>query len=127
LVILPFPFDEIPGLGWVSWLVNEALDKPFAWTTHLAAWLVHYTGPLTAEENGSGDRAVDWLHQLGLLMLAAAITAVWCAVQRRPLRHDRLDRLLRGYARYWLAWILFSYGLSKLFLLQMPEPWEGRL
>jgi hypothetical protein len=98
LLIEPFPLALVPGLRWGATLLQALLDYPITWTTQLAAWLVHYGGPLDVPPNGSGDRSVDWIHKLGSILLALLVTAVWSALDRRPRRYDRLYTALRVLA-----------------------------
>jgi hypothetical protein len=127
LLIEPFPFYLMPGLRWIAWLLDKVLGKPFNWTSRLAARLMQYSGPLEMPFNGSTDRTVDWVAAFACLILAAIITAIWCTLDRRPRRHDRLYIFLRIYVRYWLASSMFFYGSYKLFLVQMPVPTLARL
>jgi hypothetical protein len=118
--------SQFLGLHWAAWLLDAVLAKPTEWFTHLAAWLVH-AGPFDAEENGSGDRLVDWLGLLGKVIFAAVLAGGWSAADRRSERHDRLYGFLRVYVRLWLASHLISYGLIKVVLEQMLVPSVGRL
>lgn len=84
-------------------------------------------GTLALTSTGSGDRAIDWAGALCAFGFAAAVTAAWTALQPRP----RSDRWLRQWSQFgagaMLGSIMVSYGMMKVFPVQMPAPTLMRL
>lgn len=82
---------------------------------------------LALTSTGSGDRAIDWAGALCALGFAALVTAVWTGLQPRP----RSDRWLRQWSQFgaaaMLGSIMVSYGMMKVFPVQMPAPSLMRL
>jgi hypothetical protein len=83
-------------------------------------------GPIPTAGNGSGDRLIDWVTNLCILVLAVVATVVWSALDRRreySLLHDRLRVVLR----YGLGVTMCTYGAAKVFQSQFPAPSLERL
>jgi len=71
---------------------------------------------------GSGDTLDDWMLVLAYLILACIGTLVWSVIDRKRKDYNTLYNYLTIGLRYYLAMIMFSYGISKLFVNQMPYP-----
>jgi uncharacterized membrane protein YphA (DoxX/SURF4 family) len=120
----PFPVDEIPKLGVLDDKVLSIWIPIAQWT---GAHVLHF-GPVTHHENdGSGDTIFDYVQNLCALLIAIVATALWSVLDRRRLAYDGLYRWFRVYVRLALAAAAFSYGLEKMFTLQMPHPSIHRL
>jgi hypothetical protein len=50
------------------------------------------------------------------------VAVIWSVVDRQRRNYQKALGWVRVYTRYYLAFILFSYGFSKVFHLQMPTP-----
>jgi uncharacterized membrane protein YphA (DoxX/SURF4 family) len=79
---------------------------------------------------GSGDTLFAYLQVLLYALVAVVVGSAWTLVARGDLdridrRLDRLARGLRVMLRYWVAGVLFFYGIAKLFELQfhIPPSW----
>ena len=70
---------------------------------------------------GLGDTSWFVIACLSYLILAIVTTAVWTILDKRKT-YLILFTYLQTYARYYLAFILLTYGLDKLFGNQFPEP-----
>lgn len=82
---------------------------------------------LALTTTGSGDRAIDWAGALCALGFAALVTAVWTALQPRP-RSDHRFRLWAQFgAAAMLGSVMVTYGMMKVFPVQMPAPTLMRL
>ena len=106
--------DLIPGISQYiyqakDWLVNAANDRIF----HSYKELV----PL----NGSGDTSYAWTELKLELIIALAVTVIWTLLGRRS-NYNRLSYWLRIFIRYNLIAALLSYGIIKLFFMQMIFP-----
>lgn len=69
-----------------------------------------------------GDTAAAWMRVVVIVSLAALGALVWSLLDRSRKGHPRLGRWLHLGARWYLAVVLLSYGLSKLFDGQFPAP-----
>ncbi|MGB8193967.1 MAG: hypothetical protein WCF67_18685 [Chitinophagaceae bacterium] len=94
----------------VDWLVN----KTNQWFFHVKDVLV----PL----GGSGDTSYGWAQLWLLLSISFVGMIVWSVIQRNKKEYTKLNYWLCLFTRYYVALVLFSYGIIKLFALQMPFP-----
>ena len=83
---------------------------------------MHDTPRWEHQPTGSGDTQDDWMLEVTYLGIALLVTAVWTLWDRRRPHYRQLNTLLKIGLRYYLAMIMFSYGVLKLFVLQMPYP-----
>src|SRR5262249_17227886 len=95
----------------------------------VAAHMFHLTGSIAVYPpvNGSGDTALDYIHQLCLFMLAVAATIVGSILDRRRPNYRRFHAWLRIWVRYALLLTLLGYGFAKVFPLQFAPPALARL
>lgn len=77
--------------------------------------------------NGSGDTSYAWAQLWTYLSLAAIGCVVWSVLDRRRLSYPRLGFWLRMIVRYYIAVAALSYGIIKLFALQMSFPQLSQL
>jgi hypothetical protein len=83
--------------------------------------------PLVITGSGSGDKAANWIAAFCLLVIATLGTVAWSAIDRKRTDYQRLDRLFRLFMRFAVATTMLSYGIVKVFPLQMPYPPLTRL
>jgi hypothetical protein len=126
LYCLPFPLDYL-NLAPTDWLAELYIRAQHALTPWVGSHVLHLARPIVYQPTGSGDTMADYVWALCLLALAGLATLAWTLLDRRRREHRGLHRWLRIYVRYWLAWILLSYGMSKVIQLQMPTPMADRL
>lgn len=111
-------FRAIPGMPWLlrlyGRLVNWAVEASNARFFHVRDTLV----PV----NGSGDTSWAWTQMWLYLSLAAIGCVVWTVIDRKRTNYARLAFWLRMIVRYYVAAAALSYGIIKLFLLQMTFP-----
>jgi uncharacterized membrane protein YphA (DoxX/SURF4 family) len=79
------------------------------------------------EQNGSGDRTWDYVQLLAIAILAAIATAIWSVADRRRAGHPRLAAGARVVLRYYVGYMMLSYGVSKVFKLQFHDLRPGDL
>ncbi len=124
LFALPFPADW----SWLPMSFWEAYGKawlPLVQATH--RFVLRRTGEITVLPAGSGDTTFNYVQLVTFVLLAAASTALWSVIDRRPTRPARLVGWARIYARYYLAVTMCTYGFMKVFYLQFSPPNEARL
>ncbi len=114
----------VPGVGAVTQYYG-ALDS--AAVTAANARAFHVRDRLVYDGHGSGDTSYSWAQLWLYLSLAALAALVWSLADRRRRAYPRLLYLLRTVVRYWLAAAALSYGVIKLFALQMPFPTLSQL
>ncbi len=71
---------------------------------------------------GSGDTLDDWMLNVAYLAITLLATLIWTLLDRKRPHYRQLSNILNIGLRYYLAMIMFSYGISKLFVNQMPYP-----
>jgi hypothetical protein len=77
--------------------------------------------------NGSGDTSWAWTQLWLYLSVALVACVIWSALDRRRTGYPRLGYWLRTIVRYYIATFALSYGIIKIFLLQMPFPGLSQL
>jgi hypothetical protein len=80
------------------------------------------TQPLVITGSGSGDKAADWVAAFCLLVIATLGTIAWSAIDRKRTDHQFLDRLFRLFLRFAVGTTMLSYGMVKVFPMQMSYP-----
>ena len=116
-------FSDIPGVSFVGRMYGQAVD----WAvTSSNARLFHVRETLVPV-NGSGDTSWAWTQLWLYLSVAAIACVVWSVLDRKRAGYDRLVYWLRTIVRYYLATFALSYGIIKLFALQMPFPTLSQL
>src|SRR5688500_9924240 len=116
-------FDAIPGTG----PILAAYERVVNWAVTVSnARLFHVRETLVAP-NGSGDTSWSWTQLWLYLSLAAIACVVWSAVDRRRAHYERLAWWLRTIVCYYLALFALTYGIIKLFALQMAFPTLSQL
>ena len=89
------------------------------WT---AAHVFGVTTPLVYQGSGSGDKTFDWVLTFCLLVIAALVTAVWSALDRKRSNYSVMQKWFRLFLRFALASQMFVYGIDKVIPLQMRFP-----
>jgi uncharacterized membrane protein YphA (DoxX/SURF4 family) len=98
-------------------------------------WIVPWTGKhilhvgyaITVKPNGSGDTTYNYVMQFCWVVLALLVAIVWAILDRKRPGYERLYAWVRVVARYYFAYILFTYGFVKVIKLQFPSPSMYRL
>ena len=114
--------------------IGEHLNQWFSWPfSHGAQWLgqhlFHLTGVgATLHSTGSGDTILNWIAAGIMLSVAILATILWTALAelrspaRRSLAYPKLFFWFRLTIRLTLGFAMLTYGLAKLFPLQMALP-----
>jgi len=116
LEIAPWNFLSfmVPGVSKYTYYPSFLLQN------YVFRW--HETPRWSHAPTGSGDTLDDWVLKLAYLILAVLATVVWSLFDRRRTNYIQLSAWLKISLRYYLAFIMFTYGIIKLFALQMPYP-----
>jgi hypothetical protein len=109
--------------------IQDVLSRVFALPAqYTAGHLFHVLPPGDRiHPTGSGDTAIIWIAVLLLVLVSLLITAIWSALDRRRSNYQTLSAWLRFLIRLTLAVGMVTYGLAKVFPLQMQPPTIGSL
>lgn len=116
-------FGDVPGVPFVLRLYDSAND----WAVRTANARLFHVRETLVPVNGSGDTSYAWAQFTLYLTLAAIAALVWTILDRRRPQYERLAWWLRLVVRYYIAAAALSYGIIKLFVLQMPFPTLSQL
>jgi hypothetical protein len=103
-----------PRMG-IDWAVRAANDHVF-----------HFYEKLTPL-NGSGDTSWAWTQMWLYMSVALIACVVWSALDWRRTDYRRLNYWLRLALRFYVASAALSYGIIKIFGLQMLFPTTSQL
>ena len=112
----------LPWVGSVGGWLDEAVQPFYIWVGRAV-----FGVEIVITPTGSGDTTYGWVQFATNLALAIAGTAVWSVVDRRRPSYPWLRDGLWIAMRFVLAGAMFSYGFSKVYGLQFPEPDFWRL
>ena len=113
--LIPFHVGEHLS-DWTNW--------PFS---HAAEWLAQHSFHVQGvgaklHETGSGDTAIAWI-ELGVFAVTAIVASlIWTGLDRKRTHYRKLFGWMRFILRISLGYAMLSYGLVKVFPLQMPPP-----
>jgi len=111
-------FARLPGLFFVPRYWYRVTD----WAVQTSNRHLFHVRDTLVPTNGSGDTSWAWTELWLYLSVALIACIVWSAIDRRKIAYPRLGYWLRTITRYYIATFALSYGIIKLFLLQMPFP-----
>ncbi|OOG78070.1 hypothetical protein [Algoriphagus sp. A40] len=108
----------IPFLTWLPALITIPLDAlVYFLNDHLLQ-----IRPTLVPMGGSGDTSFGWAQLCTYLILAAVGALIWTIFDRKKTAYPVLHYWLCLIVRYSLAGIAFSYGILKVFAMQMYFP-----
>ena len=112
-------FVSIPNVDFPDPSSFPPLRLTIEW---LATHLFHASQPVVVVGSGSGDKTYDYIQCLLLLSLSAMSTVLWTVLDRRRTSYVVLHKWFRLILRFALAGQWTTYGLVKLFPMQMSFP-----
>jgi hypothetical protein len=68
-----------------------------------------------------------WEQMYTYLLFALSGALVWSIIDRKRRSYSKANYWLRTFVRYFIILNCFSYGINKLFALQMPFPNQSQL
>lgn len=120
-ILVAAPWDwlnGVPGFEWLQGLSGTVND----FVVGLANRGIFHVREELVPLNGSGDTSFGWA-QLWTWMLVATLGGfIWSIMDRRRGNYVVLNYWLCVMLRYYLAFVALSYGIAKLFVMQMPFP-----
>lgn len=111
-------FGFLPGLSYLIDIYNGAINSMVEACNRNIFHVREHLVPL----NGSGDTSFAWAQVGSYLLVAAVSCLIWSLFDRKRDHYLWLDYFLKTSIRYYIIFIALSYGISKIFLLQMPFP-----
>ena len=120
LTITPwFWLTDIPGVSYVTGLYAQAMQ----WIVfRFNDWFLHVKDKLNVEGYGSGDTSYAWAEFYTIIILSLLIAILWNVFDKKEKESKSLSYWLHNLIRYNLIMVAFSYGIIKLFGLQMSFP-----
>ena len=115
--------DAIPGVTYVTKYYFQLMD----WAVETANANIFHVRKVLVPVGGSGDTSYGWAQVWLLLSVALIGCIVWSVLDRKRNDYRKLNYWLCLFTRYYIASIAFSYGILKLFALQMPFPSQSML
>lgn len=110
--------DAIPGVG----LVTQFWGKLMDWIVTEANTLFFHVKPVLVPENGSGDTSMGWARLWTYLYMGLIGAIIWSVLDRKRPNYTHLNYWLVLFARYYVILVGLSYGIIKLFGMQMVFP-----
>ena len=120
------PWDYLRAIPGVSFLL-QPYDAAMDWAVRASNAHVFHVRETLVPMNGSGDTSYAWAQLWLLLSLAATGCVIWTLVDRKRPHYERPTYWLRLMVRYYIAAAALSYGIIKLFVLQMSFPTTSQL
>ncbi|MFE6861545.1 DoxX family protein [Nocardia sp. NPDC057668] len=114
---------ELPGMALWWKPIGLGLPEPGVEWVGRAVFGVE----VVRRDSGSGDTAYDWVLLFCILVTAAGATVVWSVLDRKRVDYRAAAGWSMVFLRVCLAATMLSYGIVKVFQLQMPSPSLARL
>jgi hypothetical protein len=116
--MFPWPWGSVLSPGQIP-----ALRTITSW---VATDVFKFPKPLTLL-SGSGDKPYDYALVALLLVVSVAATALWSILDRKRPDYVRFHTWFRVFLRFGLGGTMVTYGMIKVFPMQMPYPNLTRL
>jgi hypothetical protein len=124
LQIAPWTWlSRIPGARLLPNYVSQLTD----WAVRASNSRFFHVRETLIAVNGSGDTSWAWARLWLFFGLAVTGCVIWSVLDRRSRSYPRLGYWLRTFVRYYIATFALSYGIIKLFRLQMVFPSVSQL
>ena len=104
-----------PLLELISRYIDQGLHLFIPW---MARNFIHPGYEITVFTNGSGDTTYDYLILLAIALAAIPGTIIWSLIDRQRINYYNLYYWLTVAARYYVGFMLLTYGSIKIVKLQ---------
>ncbi len=108
----------IPGMDYLTGYYRSGIY----WLVNYGNQLIFHFPDTSVVNNGSGDTSFNWEEVFTYLIVAFAGMVIWSIVDRKRAHYEKASYWLNTFLRYFLIMMCMSYGINKLFALQMPFP-----
>ncbi len=109
---------QIPGVGSLMGFYYSFVD----WVVTKSNTLFFHVSTVLVQPNGSGDTSWAWAQLEGMLCISVIGCLLWSVLDRKRSNYTHLNYWLCLASRYYLAFFALSYGILKIYALQMPFP-----
>jgi hypothetical protein len=119
LIAAPWTWlSVVPGIAWLVDRYYGLID----WVVGVANTHLLHVRPVLVPLNGSGDTSFGWAALWTYCCIAAVGCIIWSLLDRKRREYRQLNYWLCLVLRYYLSLTALGYGISKLYLTQMPFP-----
>lgn len=112
-------------------VLQEIMEKSGTFFDPLIRWtaknMLHISYPITIMPNGSGDTTYNYVQEFLFLIISLIACVIWSLADRKRSTYNKMLYWVQVLVRYYLAYMLLSYGYSKIFKSQFPAPNLQRL
>ncbi len=113
----------VPGIDYISGYYQKLVYWGIEKSNH---FFFHFEVKKIVN-NGSGDTSFNWEEVFTYLMVALTGTILWSILDSKRTNYSFANTWLRIFLRYFLIINCFSYGIIKLYGLQMIFPNQSQL
>ena len=110
--------SSIPGLPNI-W---QWYDDSWSWTVGFFNKHYFQVAKDLVPFNGSGDTSFGWAQLWFMLCFCVLGTAIWSVIDNKRKNYEVIDYWLRISVRYYISFFCFTYGIIKIFAMQMWFP-----
>jgi len=110
--------DFVPPVRYITKYYSQCIT----WLVTLTNAKLFHVRSVLVPENDSGDTSQDWACLWTYLLIAVLGCIVWSALDRKRRNYLVLNYWLCLVARYFVATVALTYGIIKVFCLQMVFP-----
>lgn len=115
------PWNWVARVPWVG-RITDPYDRLLDWSVRVANARIFHVRETLVLPAGSGDTSWAWAQLWLFLSIATLGAVVWSVLDRRRPNYARAGYWLRTMVRYYIATFALSYGIIKIFALQMTFP-----
>jgi hypothetical protein len=112
------PLSEVQPFTWIIEQYLLIID----WCVNLSNKYLFHVKDQLVPLNGSGDTSYGWASLCFFASFSLLCAVVWSFSDRKRLNYEKLNYWLLLVTRYFLALQALTYGIIKVFALQMYEP-----
>ncbi len=117
-------FFNIPKADWYSSLVFGI----WKWFMPIMGnQILGFDYDIAVGPNGSGDTTANYVAVFTFFLLSVLGTLLWTILDKKRINYSVMSLWFIAAVRYYLAFVLLSYGWVKLIQLQFPFPGLMRL
>jgi hypothetical protein len=120
LDLSPFSWlNDLPGFS----SVTDLYFQGESYLVHVFnEQIFHIKDELNVNGMGSGDTSYAWARFFTIIAVSFLLAFFWTLIDRKQRNYASTTYVLRSVLRYYIALVAFSYGIIKVFALQMPFP-----
>jgi uncharacterized membrane protein len=118
LSIAPFLLYYIPYTSFFTTFYSDIKRQLILWVAEHILDL----GVLTIFPRGSGDTTYNYAEIFTFFIVSIIVCVIWSFLDRKRENYQTFLKYFSIYMSYYVAAIMLSYGLSKVFYLQFSAP-----